>query len=529
MKKKLQLKRTLATFAALLCLMPLTAWAQNSVSTITTTENITKTSTVYVGEVVVDGQTTIKYLYSGDVTINNIVMQNLLVGLNGMADTDFAALLEGHEFEYTIEPVPNGFAICSNPDLVAAMDENWNSAQYVGTLYFPTKSVTSEINSNLYDMDEGFKAAIDAQTEERKANIDMPFDAEKCMVSHIDSRTITDVYYTIEDGIVVRHSDITVIYDSEATTVIYTKVELASGSTSSVLGDVNGDGDISVNDVAMIVNYILGIIDSNFIIANADANGDGEIDINDVMGTVSIILEGDNTPQAYLTCPDDNHPHMIDLGLPSGTLWACCNVGAATPQAFGGYYAWGETEEKDIYNHVTYKYASGVDETGGEDGGPDGYYDDQNYDYQGEVWVWGIWDNIGNCTIDEDGYKWYDIAGTQYDVAHVQWGGSWVMPSLNQVKELLDNCDFTWWTTSDGINGGLFSNKTNGKSIFLPAAGSRSGDDDLSPFNTWGWYWSSTQNPYGSDEAYGLHIHSPYGWTNYHRYCGYSVRPVWVP
>ena len=62
-------------------------------------------------------------------------------------------------------------------------------------------------------------------------------------------------------------------------------VAFTGNAQSTQKGDVNGDGDISVNDVAMIVNYILGITDSNFIIANADINGDGEIDINDVMGT----------------------------------------------------------------------------------------------------------------------------------------------------------------------------------------------------------------------------------------------------
>ena len=513
MKKKLQLKRTLATFAALLCLMPLTAWAQNSVSTITTTENITKTSTVYVGEVVVDGKKTIKYLYSGDVTLNNIVMQNLLVGLNGMADTDFAALLEGHEFEYTIEPVPNGFAICSNPDLVAAMDENWNSAQYVGTLYFPTKSVTSEINSNLYDMDEGFKAAIDAQTEERKANIDMPFDAEKCMVSHIDSRTITDVYYTIEDGIVVRHSDITVIYDSEATTVIYTKVELASGSASSVLGDVNGDGDISVNDVAMIVNYILGVSDDNFIIANADVDGDGEISINDVMGTVSIILRGSNnenpdTPEYTLSCPDDHHPHMIDLGLPSGTKWACCNVGADKPEDWGGHYAWGETEEKSDYRVATYWHVQPSD--------LGNWYDDGTY---------FIFLDLGP-----------DIAGTQYDVAHVKWGSSWVMPSMNQIYELLKYCSNKIVITKNREHASILTGP-NGNSIYFPSPGLRSNTDNVN-WGSLGRYWSS--NEYlrdgidGIDCAYCFDFHD--GWPDdivipedlglWHRFHGCSVRPV---
>ena len=54
------------------------------------------------------------------------------------------------------------------------------------------------------------------------------------------------------------------------------------------------------------------------------------------------------------SCPDDNHQHAIDLGLPSGTKWACCNVGTNTPEGYGGYYARGETEEKEIYDWTTY-------------------------------------------------------------------------------------------------------------------------------------------------------------------------------
>ena len=57
-----------------------------------------------------------------------------------------------------------------------------------------------------------------------------------------------------------------------------------------------------------------------------------------------------------MTCPDNNHPHAIDLGLPSGTKWACCNVGATNPEEYGGYYAWGETKEKDIYGRNTYAW-----------------------------------------------------------------------------------------------------------------------------------------------------------------------------
>ena len=139
------------------------------------------------------------------------------------------------------------------------------------------------------------------------------------------------------------------------------------------------------------------------------------------------------------SCPDDHHPHMIDLGLPSGTLWACCNVGADKPEAYGGYYAWGETEEKDKYNEVTYQYCTGDN--------PNDYGWYENSQYQ----------NIG-----------IDIAGTEYDVAHVKWGGSWVMPSADEFKELFNNCTCTMTTIND-VYGQEFTSKNNGVSIFLPA------------------------------------------------------------
>ncbi|MBR2192647.1 MAG: hypothetical protein IJ910_04970 [Bacteroidaceae bacterium] len=62
--------------------------------------------------------------------------------------------------------------------------------------------------------------------------------------------------------------------------------------------------------------------------------------------TIDVTVTGDLT--TYPDCPDDHHPHLIDLGLPSGTRWACCNVGADAPESYGGFYAWGETTEKDF-------------------------------------------------------------------------------------------------------------------------------------------------------------------------------------
>lgn len=187
------------------------------------------------------------------------------------------------------------------------------------------------------------------------------------------------------------------------------------------------------------------------------------------------------------TCPDDNHPHAIDLGLPSGTKWACCNVGASKPEDYGGYYAWGETSEKSVYSWDTYTYYNG----------------NTGYDV-----------NIGS-----------DIAGTSYDAATVNMGAPWRMPSVNQMDELINNCS-QQWTQLNGVNGILVTGK-NGGQVFLSAAGSHM-FDYLSNAGSSGDYWSSSLYPgYDDNDAYVLFTSSGYwGWDGSYRYYGRSVRAV---
>ena len=186
---------------------------------------------------------------------------------------------------------------------------------------------------------------------------------------------------------------------------------------------------------------------------------------------------------SYTTCPDASHPHMIDLGLPSGTKWACCNVGASAPEQYGNYYAWGETSPKSVYDEDTYQYYN------------NGYV------------------NIGS-----------DIAGSDYDAATANWGAPWRMPSLSQIQELVDSCTSTW-TTQNGVNGRKFVGP-NGGTIFLPAAGRR-WDSDLNYAGYDGFYWSSTLNESGPDFADCLYFHSGGAyWDGNYRFGGQSVRPV---
>ena len=203
------------------------------------------------------------------------------------------------------------------------------------------------------------------------------------------------------------------------------------------------------------------------------------------------------------SCPDDNHPHAIDLGLPSGTKWACCNVGATTPVGLGSYYAWGETEEKEIYDWITYIHCDGSMETC-HDLSP-------------------------------------DIAGTEYDVAHVQWGHPWVMPSQDQIKELIRKCSYIC-TVRDGVLGDLFTGP-NGAAIFLPEANERREglhnsastdffndglDSETDELPDVGYYWASTLRTSNSSHASCILCSNGYAyWDTYnYRSAGLTVRPV---
>ena len=223
-----------------------------------------------------------------------------------------------------------------------------------------------------------------------------------------------------------------------------------------------------------------------------DMDGDGEVNISDVTAIVNKILGKTPVPVPVLSCPDGHHPHMIDLGLPSGTLWACCNVGASSPEDYGGYYAWGETKTKDVYSWDTYQY---------------GYYHD-DFDFSHLV-------DIGS-----------DIAGTQYDAATANWGTPWRMPTIEDIEELLNNTTSTW-TTKNGVNGREFKG-ANGGIVFLPAVGDR-WDSDVYGQGVWSEYWSGTLYPDYSSHAYVLGFNSYDSLVSeewYSRFLGHSVRPV---
>ena len=222
----------------------------------------------------------------------------------------------------------------------------------------------------------------------------------------------------------------------------------------------------------------------------------------------------------------ENGHEYVDLGLPSGTKWATCNVGASKPQDYGNYYAWGETTTKSTYSWSTYKYGSEYDEL-------TKYCNSSSYGKDGFT----------------DSKTTLDLSD---DAAYVNWGGKWRMPTKAQQDELRKQCYWVWTSSYNNSNVAgyivykakissdkgqkIYKDKTPSSSyslsdahIFLPAAGGRHDGVLLNAgFNCS--YWSSSRTAGASFDAWrvdftSFNVDYVNGYDAY-RYLGQSVRAV---
>ena len=193
---------------------------------------------------------------------------------------------------------------------------------------------------------------------------------------------------------------------------------------------------------------------------------------------------------------EDNHQY-VDLGLPSGTLWATCDVGANNPEDIGHFFAWGETSTKDIYNWETYKYCNGSQTTMTK------YCTNSSYGYN------GFTDTL-------------TIIQPEDDAARVYWGANWRMPTKTEWEELYQNTT-QQWTYQNGVFGRLYTS-SNGSSIFLRASGWY---DDIYHDYTYDVYrWSSSLN-YDSYNAWSIGYYTvDTALSTDWRYRGFPIRPV---
>jgi len=237
------------------------------------------------------------------------------------------------------------------------------------------------------------------------------------------------------------------------------------------------------------------------------------------LGTCTITCSATDGSGVFAECTvmvekNTTHEH-VDLGLPSGTLWATCNIGASKSEECGYYFAWGETAPKDEYEFGNYKYGIYTD-----DWKLTKYCTESRYGYD------GFTDNITEL-LPED------------DAATVNWGSKWQTPSISQLQELCSGYyTTTTWTTQNGVNGVLVKSKRNEKSIFLPAASYETTYHEqgvsVNIMEYYIEYWSRTLRLDNSmiPEDQEFRITSPSGYptggrTSF-RWYGKNIRPVRV-
>jgi len=203
----------------------------------------------------------------------------------------------------------------------------------------------------------------------------------------------------------------------------------------------------------------------------------------------------------------------VDLNLPSGTLWAKCNLGAENETDAGDYFAWGETETKKdykLYRWSAYKYAKGVTEDKLTK-----YCNSKTFGHK------GFTDNITQLEPEDD-------------AAHVNMGGDWYTPTFEQIEELVGNTknEFVKNYNDTGVNGMLFTAK-NGNTLFLPATGEVNYfQGGIENNNFGGCYMSSTLDQTCCERACALvfyehiEIRLPLSYVEPLRSHGFSVRPV---
>ena len=181
---------------------------------------------------------------------------------------------------------------------------------------------------------------------------------------------------------------------------------------------------------------------------------------------------------------------VVDLDLPSGTIWSVSNIGAAKPEDYGYYFAWAETREKDSYDKSTYIW----------------------FDSNSQSFMKYIPNND------------YRVLETKDDAAAVNWGDDWRTPTNEDFNELINYCQYSW-TEVNGVKGARFTG-VNGNSIFFPAAGFSIGSG-VSGADSYGYYWSSSVRVGLEDYAHYLNFDSDNATNdNIDRFLGLLIRPV---
>ncbi len=350
------------------------------------------------------------------------------------------------------------------------------------------------------------------------------------IVIHINNKSDTDNNFQISNissnglsfsGVFCWDENVKDFYEDDLVSIISSRdLPVAAGKSATFIYN-----DMPNGKVMESINVYMRI--------GQDITLDTKVQIPAYPKTVGKILEQGRAYHLYMTWDgkelkfvNSNHHDFtpgeaINLGLPSGTLWANCNIGAASPEDYGLYFAWGETQG----------YTSNTS-------------DGRSFDWASYKWM-----NAGQSSGQQiNKYTFADGDGSTYscwykdglfvgdgltellpedDAATLNWGSGWQMPSIEQFEELINSSyTTTELSTVNGVSGRKITSKSNGNSIFLPLAGFRY-DKSFGSAGIYGNYWSRSLSAYFSENACILDISSDYIKTNFaSRFRGYCVRPV---
>ena len=305
--------------------------------------------------------------------------------------------------------------------------------------------------------------------------------------------------YGEEVSFMTKAKTIATIITSQATNIT---------STSAIIGgDVTDDGGFNVTERGVVYSTSKSPTTANTKVTNGNGLGKFMCNLTNLQYETTYYVRAyaiNEKGTAYgeevsftsrALYGTENGYAYVDLGL--SVVWATMNVGANSPEGSGDYFAWGEVKPKSEYSWSTYKWCNGSSTSLTK------YNTNSSY---------GTVDNKTQLELTDD-------------AAYINWGGNWRMPTDAEMTELREQCTWTW-TTQNGVNGYKVTSKSNGNSIFLPAAGYRYGSSLLDA-GSYGDYWSSslcTDSPYYAwfVSFNSSNVHR----GNYIRYYGRSIRPV---
>lgn len=397
--------------------------------------------------------------------------------------------------ESTVTGIASGIFVTFNFSDVTMADGSELTNRYVKEWTSDSSSSGWQINS---EFDSGSDTHVSSEVHRKSGVVYLVLDCSTSLGSKIG--TVKDDAKNFVNTLQRKSYD---QYAVSSVSLSHNQLAISAGQNAQLSAIVNPS---SALDKSVTWNS------SNPSVASVSPDG-FVLGVSEGVATITVKTnEGGYTASCEVSVIDCSTPeYIVDLGLLSGIKWSSCNLGASKPEQYGCYYQWSGLQDVTStsiyldYSICPYHIGSGFT-TG---------------------WTKYIPSNWSSYWSGPGSLDNKIVLDPEDDVAHVKLGGKWRMPTMDDWRELMNNCT-SEWTTMNGVSGLKFISKKNGNSIFLPAAGARS-RDSLNDVGSYGDYWSSSLFTYYPSCAYYMYFSSGslnYGDTGRHN--GLSVRPVYL-